>query len=1574
MAKKERKNILNINRFLSLMITIMAIVSFGVIINTVTAASNLLKIDSVSIKEKSTTVNGSVTNYNNDEIDNSFTFHNVGDYVIYRIIIKNVKNDVVTINTITDDNSSSYIEYEYDKHENEDISSNGSLEFLVKATYKNAVANVSERTQASNVKFIFDLTYNGKDDSSSIDINPKTGDNIVVMILLLSFSLIGLVTCVLINRKSKVSKTLVVIGILFTPLIIKAASYSYDFLLVSQYGLYDKEVVTYTIDGVTDTKTVSYNETCDLPDIPSRTGYTSGWVTDSGYNFDPSTPITEDIKITATYTIINYNINYTLNDGVVTGTNPTTYNVETGEIVLKNPTKAGYTFDGWSGTGLSGNNNTTVTIPSGATGDRSYEAHFTMVEYDINYSGVTPAETASLGNPLKYTVETNTFSLANPSKVGYKFDGWTGSNGSTPSTNVSITKGTTGELNFTANFSIIDYSLSYELNGGTVSGTNPPTYNIETGVITLINPTKDGYTFTGWSGTDLTGENNTTVTIPSGATGNRSYEAHYSIIQYDINYSGITPAEAEALGNPLKYSAESSTFTLINPTKDGYTFTGWTGSNGSTPSLNVTILSGSTGELNFTANFTLIDYDIDYELHNGIVSGTNPITYNIETGVITLINPTKANYTFTGWSGTDLTGNDNMNVTIPSGSFGDREYEAHYTPTNYDITYLGITPTEAAALGNLLQYNVETASFDLINPTKNGYTFDGWTGSNGANPELLVTVQTGTTGHLSFTANFTPIDYDIGYELHGGSVSGTNPITYNIESGAITLINPTLSGYDFTGWSGTGLTGSDNTSVTIPTGSTGNRTYEAHYGPISYSINYSGITPAEAQALGNPLQYNAETATFSLINPVKAGYNFDGWTGSNGTTPEFTVTITQGTTGNLNFTANFTPIDYDIDYELNGGSVSGTNPITYNAETGVIVLINPTKNGYEFTGWSGTDLTGNDNTTVTIPAGAIGDRSYEAHYSLIQYNINYSGITPAEATALGNPLQYNIESNTFSLINPTKTGYNFDGWTGSNGTTPEFTVTIDHGTTGVLNYTANFTPIDYDIDYELNGGSVSGTNPITYNIESNSITLINPTKTGYTFTGWSGTDLTGNDNMSVTIPANSIGDRSYEAHFVANKYYVEFNSNATDAVGNMSNQEFTYDVSGQLTDNAYTRDGYIFDGWNTSDDGNGTPYANMANVTNLAASGTITLYAQWHEDLVTVTFNANGGDSVNPISIRRNTPLGVLTTPTNNDSHKIFVGWFINLTDVTPIDGTYAPSADITLIAKWRNDTDVCEMNGVYYATVQDAVNAAPASETSNPADATQVTINLLTDIHMTTGQNYVLDMFNDKDLRDNVDYKNTLKNIVLDMHGYGFYQPTGSGVNNYIMRTKGYLEMKNGYVESNSKKGAVEADGNKSRLTLNNMHIEAKNSTAGNKRQAVYNDGGTIYIIGESELIAGAPVSSDWPRGTVHTLNGGTTYILDATVTTNNSTGYAISAEGGTTVLGTKDNDYDTSKITVQGGQYGIWIKSSASVKIYDGMILNPTSPVISDESRIVDKENGYEITTDNDGTNYRTYYTITP
>ena len=123
------------NKVLSFVFAITTIISLFLVIGA-SAATEILKINNVTVTEKSSSVTGTITDFNNDEIENSFTFHNVGDYVIYTINIKNNKSDEVLINTITDNNSNSYIEYEYDKHEGETISANGTLTFKVKATYK----------------------------------------------------------------------------------------------------------------------------------------------------------------------------------------------------------------------------------------------------------------------------------------------------------------------------------------------------------------------------------------------------------------------------------------------------------------------------------------------------------------------------------------------------------------------------------------------------------------------------------------------------------------------------------------------------------------------------------------------------------------------------------------------------------------------------------------------------------------------------------------------------------------------------------------------------------------------------------------------------------------------------------------------------------------------------------------------------------------------------------------------------------------------------------------------------------------------------------------------------------------------------------------------------------------------------------------------------------------------------------------------------------------------------------------------------------------------------------------------
>ena len=78
----------------------------------------------------------------------------------------------------------------------------------------------------------------------------------------------------------------------------------------------------------------------------------------------------------------------------------------------------------------------------------------------------------------------------------------------------------------TSNCSINTYTISYDLNGGSVSG-NPTSYTIETATFTLNNPTRKGYIFDGWSGTDITG-NSKAVKVTKGSKGNRSYTAHWT--------------------------------------------------------------------------------------------------------------------------------------------------------------------------------------------------------------------------------------------------------------------------------------------------------------------------------------------------------------------------------------------------------------------------------------------------------------------------------------------------------------------------------------------------------------------------------------------------------------------------------------------------------------------------------------------------------------------------------------------------------------------------------------------------------------------------------------------------------------------------------------------------------------------------------------------------------------------------------------------------------------------------------------------------------------------------------------
>ena len=299
----------------------------------------------------------------------------------------------------------------------------------------------------------------------------------------------------------------------------------------------------------------------------------------------------------------------------------------------------------------------------------------------------------------------------------------------------------------------------------------------------------------------------------------------------------------------------------------------------------------------------------------------------------------------------------------------------------------------------------------------------------------------------------------------------------------------------------------------------------------NYEITYDldGGQPTK----DNPSNYTAETETFTLNNPTKTGYTFTGWTGTDLDNPKTEVIIAKGSTGNREYKANWqqnAPDEYTLTLVAGTGIASVDDEKAYRKDTS-ITLNCTVKDGYEFVNW--TDSEGKAVTSpFTMPEKAV---TLTANAKVITYNLTYTNVENC-TFATANPENYTVETESFTLNNPTKDGYIFKGWSGTDLTgESNQEVTIAKGSTGTRSYTANFVE-NYNITYDLAEGSLpqGTTNPATYSVLSDEITLNNPTRTGYTFKGWSGTDLNGDSNESVTIAKGSTGARTYTANWKLN--------------------------------------------------------------------------------------------------------------------------------------------------------------------------------------------------------------------------------------------------------------------------------------------------------------------------------------------------------------------------------------------------------------------------------------------------------
>ena len=464
---------------------------------------------------------------------------------------------------------------------------------------------------------------------------------------------------------------------------------------------------------------------------------------------------------------------------------------------------------------------------------------------------------------------------------------------------------------------------------------------------------------------------------------------------------------------PIQYTVESEAFQLPTPVRTGYIFLGWTGEGITEPQKTIEIPQGSTGDRTYTANWQVIEYTIITLLEGGNAGSSEVYFYTVEQ-TVTLPTPTRTGYTFLGWTGEGIT-TPQPNVTIPKGSTGDKTYIENWELTEYNIAM----DLNGGSGQEKVVYTMTDEDFELPTPTRNGYEFSGWTGEGITTPQTEVIIPTGSTGNKAYTANWKAIEYTITLDTNGGPA--VSPIKYTVED-SFTLPYPLRPGYEFVGWTLDGSGMLPAMPLIIYYGTTGNLRYKAEWRLAEYTITMD-LDGGSGQ---EKMVYTMTDEEFELPTPTRNGYEFVGWTGERITTPQTSVKIPKGSTGNKAYTANWKVIRYTITLVTNGGAVIASIP--YTVEDSVTLPIPPERPGYEFAGWV-LDGSGQfPSTPMIIPKGSTGDRIYKAEWREATYTITF-----VSHGRVYNWVQYTINNQVYfgtpeedpSYYLP---GYTFVGW------------------------------------------------------------------------------------------------------------------------------------------------------------------------------------------------------------------------------------------------------------------------------------------------------------------------------------------------------------------------------------------------------------------------------------------------------------------------------------------------------------------------------------------------------------------
>ena len=577
-----------------------------------------------------------------------------------------------------------------------------------------------------------------------------------------------------------------------------------------------------------------------------------------------------------------------------------------------------------------------------------------------------------------------------------------------------------------------NYKIAYNLDGGTYGTSHPTSADYDT-MVTIDNPSKSGYTFTGWTitGYDSTasGHNASAWTEETGTSYKNLTATDGATVTFTATWKKEAPktANLQTTGDVGIKTTSHATKTVVNigssvqvsaVLNTGYVFKGWYNGDVKVSDDLSFVYTMPNKDTVLTAKTEIKWYTMTFDPNGGILKNPGNNLYNAEwkngntVSVGWNINdfcymngdiPTRRGYRFTGWYLGSESVYNKYGIAIKNSSLysydtdyhwrydGNVTVKAGWDAINYKISYKVVTgagsiPSQTVHYGD---------SFTLADGnafTYTGHTFSHWYVRRSSDKKVFC-----------YDGNWHTTD---GSDLYGSDVSNWYP--YN-NSGLTFEMNDSWIRSDID---------ADEEFV-----------FWGFWAADEYNIIYN-LNGGTLNGKTNPDTYNIETPTFTLNNPTKTGYTFEGWTGTDITGTSKIVTINQGSIGNRTYTATWTPIEYSIvytkGYTNNAKDDVIQNGIKYNKD---VTLISNPFTGRSYTVKYSTSTSDRDWDKVTAPAGFNGTLEF-AHWNILSKTYaagtKLKNLTTKNGDKITATAQWKDKKFTLPVVN--RPGYVFVGW------------------------------------------------------------------------------------------------------------------------------------------------------------------------------------------------------------------------------------------------------------------------------------------------------------------------------------------------------------------------------------------------------------------------------------------------------------------------------------------------------------------------------------------------------------------